>query len=153
MALQSLNDTDSSLLRILLVEDSSIDRDLTRRLLTLMWPHRSELKVDFAYEGSEAFDMICATSYALMLLDWRLPGMDGGALLNLLDRSGRRLPVVVLTGMEREELPRNFDARGAVYLHKDNLNLATLHQSIATALSNVLRSSADNTIAPTAQTA
>jgi CheY-like chemotaxis protein len=138
------NDT----LRVLLVEDSDIDRDLVRRLLMVMWPHRNELQLDFAEEGYEALEMIRANSYALMLLDWRLPGMDGGRLLSALERNGDQLPVVVLTGLEKYELPSEFDKGIAVYLHKDSLNVTSLHQAIATALSNVLRKSSSATRVP-----
>jgi len=142
MALHPITQPDAgnSALRILLVEDSEIDRDLVRRLLTVMWPHRDELQIDFATEGYGALDMLHDNSYAMLLLDWRLPGMDGGHLLAALARTGIRVPVVVLTCLERSELKVNIEEYGAVFLHKDNLNIGNLHQAIATALSNVLRS-------------
>jgi CheY-like chemotaxis protein len=132
-------DSNDAGLRILLVEDCDTDRDFVRRLLTVIWPHRGELQLDVATEAYEALDLIQTNSYALLLLDWRLPGMNGDRLLSALKRTGHWLPVVVLTGLEREELPADLEESGVVYLHKDALNITVLHQAIATALSNALR--------------
>jgi CheY-like chemotaxis protein len=131
-------ETDNDALRILLIEDSESDRDLVRRYLMIMWPHRKELQLEFASDAPEALHMIRTHDYSLLLLDWRLPGMDGGHVLRALERNGQRIPVVILTGLDRSELPKNLETTGAVYLNKDNLNIRCLHEAIASALSNVL---------------
>ena len=133
----------NNVLRVLLVEDSDVDRDLTQYLLAILWPRCGDLEIDIAGEGREALNMLHTKSYSLLLLDWQLPGMNGGRLLASLSQIGIQIPVVVLTGVERGELNVNLENYGAVYLHKDNLRIGSLYQSIVSAINNTLHSRPD----------
>jgi DNA-binding NtrC family response regulator len=52
-----------------------------------------------AANGKEAYAIIQSHALDLLLCDWRMPEMDGGALLKLLRDDGRLvdLPVLVMT--------------------------------------------------------
>jgi len=58
--------------RILLVEDNDINREVATELLS-----RAGLVVDSAENGQEAVAKVRTTAYALILMDVRMPGMDG----------------------------------------------------------------------------
>jgi two-component system sensor histidine kinase/response regulator len=58
--------------RILLVEDNLINREVALAILG-----RSELVTDFAENGRQALDMVRSSAYDLVLMDIRMPDMDG----------------------------------------------------------------------------
>jgi signal transduction histidine kinase/CheY-like chemotaxis protein len=82
---------------VLVVDDDEASRYLIRGLLA-----ETRFRVREASSGEEALRLASERSYAAMFLDWRMPGLDGGAVLEKLreDAVTRNLPVVFWTGHE-----------------------------------------------------
>ena len=82
--------------RVLLVEDDPANAEVVGELLRLVG-----LQVDLAGDGPQALQCMAARPYALVLMDLRLPGMDGIATTRALRAlpGGDRVPVVALTAM------------------------------------------------------
>ncbi|REM69637.1 response regulator, partial [Mycobacterium tuberculosis] len=62
----------------LIVADDAICADRMRRILCDLAPHR---RVVVASGRAEAFNLLAALPYDLVLVDMRLPGNDGVAVL------------------------------------------------------------------------
>ncbi len=78
--------------RVLVVDDEkNIRLTLTQSLRAL------ELETDAAMNGEEALSKIQREPYDLMLLDLRMPGMDGMEVLRRARQLRPELPVVILT--------------------------------------------------------
>ncbi len=88
-------------LRVLLAEDNPINALLARTLLT-----RAGCTVDVAQDGEEAVAAAAVAPYDLVLLDIRMPRLDGiGAAerIRALGGSASRVPIVALTADAGEE--------------------------------------------------
>ena len=83
-------------LQVLVVDDNAVNRLVAQRLL-----ERLGCRVVTAGSGQEAIDVLRDSSCDLVLMDCRMPGMDGyqatAAIRELEAGSGRRLPVVAVT--------------------------------------------------------
>jgi two-component system, chemotaxis family, chemotaxis protein CheY len=120
--------------RVLVIDNDVADRELTIRHLDRAWHFEHEMVPDEARDAREALDKMRVTRYALVMLDWRLPGMDGGELLRVMRRERILTPVIVTSGMPREHITENIELFGAAFLNKDEMNPVTLRNAIATAL-------------------
>jgi DNA-binding NtrC family response regulator len=80
--------------RILIVDD---ERNLRESLSEAL--SQAGYQVLTASDGKEAYSMIQEQELDLLLCDWRMPEMDGAALLNVLREEGRLvdLPALVIT--------------------------------------------------------
>ncbi len=80
--------------RVLLAEDDEIGQ-----IVMFEWLSDLGLQADMAADGYEAVDLATRTSYALALLDFHMPGLDGLATARALRRlTGHgRTPLVMLT--------------------------------------------------------
>jgi DNA-binding NtrC family response regulator len=78
--------------KILVVDDEKNIRLMLRQTLA-----DEMTTVDTAVNGEEALQKLEQTNYDLVLLDLRLPGMDGLAVLSEVHRRYVRLPVILLT--------------------------------------------------------
>jgi CheY-like chemotaxis protein len=81
--------------RVLVVEDQSLNRDVAEGMLKALG-----LEVDTAHDGSHALDMLARTRYDVVLMDCRMPVMDGYAATRELRRregDGPHIPVIALT--------------------------------------------------------
>ncbi len=88
-------------MRVLLAEDNPINALLARTLLT-----RAGCVVDVAHDGEEAVAAAAAAPYDLILLDIRMPRLDGfaaAARIRKLDGPVSRAPLVALTADAGEE--------------------------------------------------
>ena len=80
--------------RILLVEDNEMDGDtLSRRLV------RKGFEVEIAVDGRQGVEMALAGGYDLILMDIRLPEIDGWEATRLLRsaEATRTVPIIALT--------------------------------------------------------
>lgn len=80
-------------MRILLVEDSAFNRMVVRSMLGGM-----DVVLHEAEHGADAIAQLCAQDYDIILLDLRMPVMDGYAFMDALRNTLRsKVPVVALT--------------------------------------------------------
>lgn len=120
--------------RVLVIDDNPVDCEITARHLGKAWPFEREMVIDYAANGQEALDKMRFTRYALVALDWKLPVLGGADVLRQMRASGIRVPVVVLSGLQRHQIPENLDDLGAAFLNKDEMNPLTFHAAIAASL-------------------
>jgi two-component system response regulator len=99
-------------LNVLLVEDNPDHAELTLKALNdgnllneIVWVKDGEEALDFLYHRGRYADAIKAPRPGLILLDLRLPKVDGHEVLRQIkgDEDLRSIPVVMLTTSERED--------------------------------------------------
>ena len=85
-------------LRVLLVEDNAVNALLARALLV-----RAGAVVERAATGEEAVDAALTAPYDLILMDVRMPGMNGIEATRCLRAKGLKTPIVALTANAFED--------------------------------------------------
>ena len=78
--------------RILVVDDELVVRDSLKE-----WLEDEDFRVDMAESGDEALKQLGTETYNLMLLDIKMPGMDGVEVLKRSKDMRPELPVVMMT--------------------------------------------------------
>ncbi|MEI8314589.1 MAG: response regulator [Verrucomicrobiota bacterium] len=126
----------SKALNVLLVDDSPADLELAMVYLGKAWPFSSDMVVETAADGLEAMEKMRAQRFCLIILDWCLPNGGNGQVLREIRRNGVFIPVVVMSGLARDQLPDYLETAGAAYVSKDDMNASTLYCAIAEALRN-----------------
>ena len=117
------------MIRVLLVDDQSLVRQGVRTLLSLA---ETPFATDEASDGIEALERIDADRPDVVLLDLRMPRMDGLATLRALRDRPDPPPVLVLTTFDDDEAVLQALQSGAKgYLLKD-VGLETLTDAIRT---------------------
>ncbi len=122
------------MLRVLVVDDNLADQRLTIDQLGEIWPFEKEMAVATAATGEEAIETVRTTQLSLMVLDWNLPQMSGADVLRQMRQLGSRVPVLILTGQDREQLECDLEQLGAAYLNKNVLDSRTFENAIARSL-------------------
>jgi CheY-like chemotaxis protein len=120
--------------RVLIIDNDEDDREVTLKHLGEAWPFEHEMIPDFADSGETALQKMHAARYALVVLDWRLLGMDGGDVLRAMRCGEIHAPVVVVSGLQRTHIAEDIEAFGAAFLNKDEMNPVTLRHAIVTSL-------------------
>lgn len=82
-------------MRILLVDDEAELTDPLSRIL-----QREGYAVDVVHEGITGNQLATENSYALLILDWMLPGMSGLEICQQVRQRGDRTPVLFLTAKD-----------------------------------------------------
>jgi len=84
--------------RILVVDDESSIRELLTKTLSM----DAEYDVDSASDGRSALDRFQFKPYDLMIVDLKMPGMDGLSVIREAKRLSPALPVIIVTGYSTE---------------------------------------------------
>lgn len=84
--------------RILLVEDNPINALLARALLT-----REGCEVEHAVGGAEALAAVDVETFDLILMDMRMPGLNGEQTARKMREAGVKTPIVALTANAFED--------------------------------------------------
>lgn len=84
-------------IRILIADDHPIFRDGLKRLLAL---EEGFEVVGEASDGEEVLELVRSTDPDILLLDLRMPGLDGLSVLQRLKYTGSKARVIVLTASE-----------------------------------------------------
>jgi signal transduction histidine kinase/FixJ family two-component response regulator len=119
-------------LSILIIDDDLVDRAAIRRAL-----RSSELIAELheAEDGAMAMTLLARQSFDCIVLDYRLPGMDGLSMLRSMRTAGVFAPVIILTGQGDEALAVELMKAGASdYLSKARVSPETLVSSVRHAL-------------------
>src|SRR5689334_17321282 len=120
-------------LRVLYAEDNLQDADLT---LAHFEEHAPELVMEVVELGSTCLERLEQGNYDVLLLDHRLPDMDGTDVLKALALKQIPIPVVVVTGIGDESLVVQVLRLGACdYVPKNGKYL----ESLPTVLKNAVQ--------------
>ena len=109
---------------VAIVDDDASVRQSTRRLIR-SFGYRAE-----AFGSGEEFLTSAATHAACLVLDVRMPGMDGLELQRRLTERGVRIPIVFLTARATDDEERRARAAGAVAFLRKPVGQATLLQAL-----------------------
>src|SRR6266850_3303598 len=108
---------------VAIVDDDASVRRSTRRLVR-SFGYRAEA---FG-SGNEFLSSACAAQTACLVLDVRMPGMDGLEVQRRLAERGLRIPIVFLTGRASDDEERRARSAGAVEFLRKPVGKATLLQ-------------------------
>ncbi|KKR05721.1 MAG: Two component transcriptional regulator, winged helix family [candidate division WS6 bacterium GW2011_GWF2_39_15] len=101
-------------MRILIVED---DLTISKNLRTFL--ERSSYVVDVARHGNEGLERALNEEYDLVILDWMLPGKNGIEICHEIRKSGKTVPVIMLTAKSQvEDKVEGLDVGADDYLTK-----------------------------------
>jgi two-component system, cell cycle response regulator len=118
-------------LKILSIEDDKIYFSMLKKMLNNL----GMTEVSQAMNIKEAKTLLTKNTYALALLEYKLPDGDAFDLLGFMKGQDIQVPVVVLTGQGNEAIASKAIQTGAYdYLSKENINESSLSRSINTAL-------------------
>lgn len=117
------------LARILIVDDDPEVVELLREFL-----ERNNYAVDSAGNGREGLSRIVAARPDLVLLDIRMPDMDGMRALQLARAIDPTLAIIMVTGNEDIDLARETLRVGAVDYVAKPLDLEYLARAVAAAM-------------------
>ncbi len=129
---QSASEVRGRPIRVLYVEHDPADIELTRRAFA---EHGRHLQLDVASRGDEALRRLRTVQYHLLLLDYRLPDLNGIEVLKMLRGDRIRVPVVMVTGQGDEETAvEAFKLGAADYVIKQGSYLAKLPSTLENVL-------------------
>jgi len=118
-------------LNILSVEDDKMYFSMLKKMLSNL----GMTEVSQAMNIKEAKALLTKNTYALTLLEYKLPDGDAFDLLKFMKEQDIQVPVVVLTGQGNEAIASKAIQTGAYdYLSKENINESSLSRSINTTL-------------------
>jgi excisionase family DNA binding protein len=83
--------------RVLVVDDEASIRDLLTKTLSL-----SDYEVDTAPDGRSALERLRLYPYDLLIVDLKMPGIDGLTVIREAKRLNAAIPVIVITGFSTE---------------------------------------------------
>lgn len=122
-------------IRILLAEDSTANQLVATSMLM-----QSGFIVDVANNGQEAVDAVASAHYDLVLMDMRMPGMDGLSATRLIrdNTDNESLPIIALTAnAQTEDVENCLNVGMNAYLSKP-INKAKLLEAIDAVLSDTI---------------
>lgn len=119
-------------LRVLIVDDDEVDRMAIRRTLQKLNFHVEITETTTAYD---ALEVARKGNFTWLLMDYRLPDMDGLALIKKLRKAMITIPVIVLTGQGDEQVAVELMKAGASdYLSKSRVSAEILSRMLYNSL-------------------
>ena len=101
-------------MKILLLEDDYLYKVSIKEFLQEL-----DFIVDDFENGDDALDAVFTNSYDLLLLDIRVPGMDGFTLVETIRKEGLNTPIIILTSLtDITNLSRGYDLGCNDYIRK-----------------------------------
>ena len=128
-------------MKILLLEDDYLYKISIKEFLEEL-----DFEVDDFDNGDEALDAIYENKYNLLLLDIRVPGIDGFTLIENIRKEGINTPVIILTSLtDMSNLSKGYELGCNDYLKKP-FDLIELRYRIDQLIKNKCFSSDENII-------
>jgi len=109
---------------ILIIED---DPNIAEFLAEVLRRHNANYEVDSALDGPSGLAMLDAKEYAVVILDYILPGLNGLQVLEKIRTKHPQVPVLFVTGMGNEDVAvRALKGGAADYITKSPDYIDTL---------------------------
>ncbi|HEQ60570.1 MAG TPA: response regulator, partial [Firmicutes bacterium] len=124
----------ATMARILVAEDSQYIQYLLRQVL-----RDQGHQVYAAAEGQEALDTLERYPIELLLIDLRLPGLDGFQVIDRIHLQQRKIPFIVVSGYLDAETEVRLLKRGAARILSKPVDRALLAQAVERSLQPVRR--------------
>lgn len=121
----------SEILKILVVDD---DKDFSRNVRDIL--ELKDYEVVTAYDGFGALELVKQNGFNLVLMDVRMPGMDGVEAFKKIKETSPDTPVIMVTAYAVEELMREALREGAFGCLRKPLDFDKLFQLIKNAIPN-----------------
>ncbi len=115
--------------RALVVDDSHAARSIAADLLT-----RFGMTADTAASGGDTLDRLARDTVDLLVLDWKMPDLDGVEVVRRLDRHGDRPPVIMLTAHGQGELLDALDGLAVNAILEKPVTPSTMLDAVVEAL-------------------
>ncbi len=131
--LTALEDVDSRVQRIAILEDNADSSRLIRRILQA----QGEFLIDEAVDGRAGLDLIRQTRPNLVLLDLMMPDLDGFSVVEAMkaDETLRHIPIIVITAKELSAIERQrLNGKIRALLQKGSFMVSDLLSDIQQAL-------------------
>ena len=136
---KSKEESHTNLDKILVVDD---ERDICRMISNIL--KEEGYKVDKAYNGGQAIKKIKARGYNLMILDYKLPDMDGINVLKEVRRIKPSLKVIMISAYGGPSI-KSIAKKFGVYRFLDKpFDIKRLVRVVKDALANPIRSKTSN---------
>lgn len=108
-ALRLLDKTSLTQPKILLVEDSELDKIFIKRIIESYYPFTI---IDHVVLKSQACDLLLTNTYDVVFLDLNLPDTTGVEDVSEIKALSKDTPVIVFTGFYEEAMAENIKAYG-----------------------------------------
>ena len=119
-------------LRVLVIDDDEVDRMMVRRALNSA---DRTIQIEESEDAATALKSLKAATFDCVILDYRLPGTDGLALLKQIRALDITVPVIMMTGQGDERLAVEIMKAGATdYLSKSGISSDNLLLSVRNAI-------------------
>ena len=96
------------------------------------------IQVDIALSGEEALEKISKDRYQLVLLDIKLPGIDGIEVLRKIKEINKDIGVIMITGFPEESIAQEAMKEGAYDYIIKPFDLAYLKLSVLTKMALIV---------------
>ncbi|HKL16226.1 MAG TPA: response regulator [Balneolaceae bacterium] len=106
---------------ILIIDDNPDFVDSIAEILQI-----ENYRTDVALNGREALKKIWLTAYDLLLLDINMPEMGGKEFVKLLNREQYAVPIIIISGMDHNDIKNYFFEQGAISFLKKPFKQETL---------------------------
>lgn len=90
---------DLSKYKILIAEDEESNYVLTKRILK-----PTKVRTDWAKNGKQAVEMVKNNKYDLIIMDIKMPEMDGFEAMQLIKKMNKKIPVIIQTAYAIKEI-------------------------------------------------
>lgn len=115
--------------KILVVDDEVKACELLKRFLEI-----KGYDVATSYSGKDALEKVEKEKPDVILLDLKMPGMDGMDLLRCIREYDKDIAVIIVTAVKDEELAKKFLKKGAVKYITKPVDLIYLERSVLAGL-------------------
>ena len=106
-------------MNILLADDHKL---FLEGISTILKSYKPDAEIDSVYTGNDVLSNLSQNQYDIILLDLRLPGVDGFSLLEEMQQSASLTPVIILTASDSPaDAQRAHDMGARAFLSKKML--------------------------------
>ncbi len=109
----STEETEQRSVNVLIVDDELLIRWSLYQTL-----RREGYNVDIAADGEEALEKMEGASYQYIMVDYKMPGMDGLTLAEIINARSPQSRVILMTAYGSEETEKRARDLGLIYLTK-----------------------------------